>query len=227
MADKILRLPFLDTAQAASYKERLLRHLDQGSKFNHNIVFGVPLVRVLTRNEDYRPHNNFMRSVFPDLLEEIRSFLEHHLKENCFYDENIGLPGFHIFQILPGGQRPIWFHTDDMASELMKNHAHFKVRPDSRQLIFTVLLDLPSGLQAGLRYFEDDTLGKRVKAYDQFKHKDFEHFASMHSYNVGEMNVYGDIVHSVFAFNETGETINRITIQGQLVRTDRGNLIYW
>lgn len=176
--------------------------------------------------EEVLTHNLFMRSVFPELLEKITLYFKLLLGTECFYTDEIGYPGFHIFEIAPKSLRPIWFHSDDSRAILEKEFPQFQVSRNSRQISFTVLLDLEPGLTAGLLYFSDQKLAQRVMKSGVNDQQDLEKFATRHLYKVGEMNYFENITHAVYARNDSDHPVHRISLSGHLIETHRGFLTY-
>jgi hypothetical protein len=219
--------PFLDFDEALEIRDRLFQFRHLGLKVNHNHIYGTPVDSNYERKQMIPGHNQFMRAHFPELLERLKVFFEAHLGSPCFYADEISYPGFHIFQVLPHKWRPTWFHSDDVVPNVMREYPHFGVTKDSRQLTFTILLDAPPGLSSGLLYFTNHELGKKVMTYEGFRHPEFHEFATLHSYTVGEMNLYEKPVHSVFGKNDTDGILERVTVQGLVMETALGNLIFW
>lgn len=226
----ITRSPFLNPAESHAINSRLFDHRHLGWKDNLNLVFGSGISYSHQLLPNYRElisaHNEMMRNVFPDLLEKLKKYFGAVVGEPCYFADDFSYPGFHIFGIGPHSVRPLWFHYDDVRAILEKDYPQFGVTEKSKQLTFTALLDSPPGLTAGLLYFQDEKLGNKVIKSGASRNAELEKFATFHGYALGEMNYYERPVHSVYGRNDSDVYLERVTLQGHLVQTNRGFLFF-
>jgi hypothetical protein len=223
--------PFLNPEEARVYKERLYENRQRGIFGKDDQLIGAPMDYEDKLLPDYekiiREHNAFMTKTFPDLLEKVKTFLENKTSAKSFYVEGLGLPGFRIFTIPPETKRKLWFHNDFLIDVLITRFPQLGVSKSSRLQTFIVLLDAPPGLTSGLLYFTDKGLGEKIMNYEVRRHSEFEEFADKKLYSPGEINIFEECVHSIYALNNSPETRERVTLQGHFVETSAGMLIFW
>ncbi len=227
----VTKNPFLTPAESHDFSNRLEENKHHGWQDNLNLIFGAAGIgaseqRLPDHEARLKTHNEFMRSVFPDLLEKLKHHFESILGRPCFFADELSYPGFHIFAIPPRTVRPLWFHYDDARSILENEYQQFGVTKSSRQLTFTCLLDSPPGLTAGLLYFPDQKMGFKVMSSGVSRQSDLEKFATFHEYSLGEMNFYERPVHSVYGRNDSDFYVDRVTLQGHIVETKTGLLMF-
>jgi hypothetical protein len=220
--------PLFSEAEALGFKERLYSLRDHnGLKVGANHIFGISVDSIPERKNGIKNHNEFMRSNFPDLLEQLKTFFKTHTGEEAYFSDEISYPGFQIFEVTPQAERPVFFHLDDI-NPLVKNlYPHFRVKENARQQTFTILLEAPYGLKSGLLFYENQKLGLKVAKSNQYSHPKFMQFSSLHPYRPGEINIYEQFVHSVYGQNVTDQKLDRVTLQGHITQTDSGCLIFW
>jgi hypothetical protein len=223
--------PFVDTSAARLLKSRLFQDRKRGIFGKDDQLIGAPLDysdnQLDNHSELIRDHNSFMQKTFPDLLDLVKTYFENFLGKPCFYNPGTSLPGFRIFTIPPVTKRALWFHNDLVNGAIMEQLPDLGVTDSSRLMTFIVLLDDPPGLTSGLLYFPDSALGAKIMSYHVARHSDFEEFARLEIYKPGEINIFEECTHSIYAKNDSTETRERVTLQGHLIETPAGYLIFW
>lgn len=225
------RHSFLNPSEIDAIMKRIPSFRGEGIENGDLLIIGAPLeypqLEIPNLPEVIRMHNLKMNNNFSDLLEKTRVFFEGLFQSSCFFVKELGLPGFTIVQAHPGTARPLWFHQDYMNDMMMEKYPHLGITPQSRHYTFNVLLETPKELSVGLIYFSDHQLGKKVMNYESPRHTDYGDFGHKEPFTPGEMNVFGDCVHSAFVRNDSAERRERFLFQGQLLSTPQGHVLFW
>jgi hypothetical protein len=224
-------LPFLNEASALDLKNRLYANKARAIVGPDDQLFGCPMDYEERFVPNYlqilHDHNVFMKETFPDVIERIKNFFTDYLGSHCYYADDVGFPGFRIFTIPPKRKRSLWFHNDFVNDIFEKQFPRFGVKPTSRLYTFIVLLDDPEGLTAGLLYVPDKKIGDKIMSFVIPRHNEFETFAQLHVYKKGEINILKACTHSIYARNDSDQVKERVTLQGHLIETPSGFLIFW
>lgn len=222
---------FLDVAECAETLRRVNRLQDHWSTRSDFGFFSLGAASYLDAPESRDAYlaaaaqtNPILSEVFDDLYGALRRFLEYVLNEPVAYDEQLALPGFHIF----------YFDGSEVDDDLVAGRAHFdlqfgfvfpELRPEAT-LSFTLPLGLPSG-GAGLavwpiRYEEALRCGLSVR--DLAVQSRCERMP----YATGRMMLHdGFLLHAIGASSDSAPDGQRITLQGHGVRRQGRWTIYW
>lgn len=223
--------PFLNASEVHLLKSRLYQNKSRGIFGKDDQLIGAPLDytdrQLENHSELIQDHNLFMKKNFPELLDRVKSFFEEYLGRPCAYNPKVSLPGFRIFTIPPKTKRSLWFHNDLVTGAIIEQYPDLGVSETSRLMTFIVLLDEPPELSSGLLYFPSSEIGMKMMGYKISRHNELEAFASLELYTQGEINIFEECVHSIYARNDSAETRERVTLQGHLIETPSGYLIFW
>jgi hypothetical protein len=183
---------------------------------------------VYTDNEKKYKYNNIFKKVFKDEMDLLVNRFEEYLGENVYTHPELGLPGFHKMIGRPGLKSLVNFHFDDFKQFQKGLYPELGVL-NSTQYNFTIQLTDNGINSSGLCYFEDK-LSKKLNILRAQKtevaHLD-PSLIKKSIYQRGSVNIHKDLMHSIFFENNSSEEQVRITLQGVLMKTSKGYLIFW
>jgi hypothetical protein len=175
-----------------------------------------------------RDYNILLLTHFGDVLESVRSALEHRLKAPVKYSSEFALPGFHIFRsgaIVTSAQGPPHL---DMQYTILPWRTRWD---DAAPLSFTLAISLPSG-GSGLQTW-NITFADTHTAYTPGYVTDLaslmqERGGTFHPYTCGSLFVHqGLLLHRIAAPIRITPKDERITLQGHGLRLGGEWHLYW
>ncbi|MCO4755643.1 MAG: hypothetical protein KC478_14270 [Bacteriovoracaceae bacterium] len=173
-------------------------------------------------------HNQLIQSEFGELLERVRSYFEGYFQEKVVTQDGLSLPGFNFFEIPPCTLLDTFYHLDDHKKELATRFPLLRITPESPTLSFTILMNEPKDHSSGLTYFDrNDPIGRKAAGHKQENQKHYLGFSRLQIYKAGEINFHQNLLHSVYAKNNSQLKQTRLTFQGHLLKLDEGLLIFW
>jgi len=183
---------------------------------------------IYTENEKKFKYNKIFNNVFKEELKILINRFEEYLGEKVYTDSQLGLPGFHKTIGKPGLKSLVNFHFDDFKQFQKGLYPELGVL-NSTQYNFTIQLTDNGMNSSGLCFFEDKLSTKlnliRAKK-TEVAHLD-PSLIKKTIYKRGSVNIHKDLMHSIFFENNSSKEQVRITLQGVLMKTSKGYLIFW
>lgn len=222
---------FLNPDECRIFTERVYALKDNFYQKNSDLyILGYP-VYAFKIDENYSHnkslHNELMKQNFSELLERLSATCEKILGGNCYFDDQIALPGFHIMRHQPKSSSKINFHLDfDLL--FVKQFQIKDIDTNFPQMTLTVALNDNNSLESGLRYLNDQA-NINYKVFSRDLPEDYLYKNSkFKKYTLGKLNLQQGLGHSIDSTNNSElEIIDRITLQASILKTQSGFLIYW
>lgn len=193
-------------------------------------IYLTCLQKVKRDPQEIKKFNQLMESKFQDVLKKLIQFMEIELGETVYLDPEVAYPGFHVIKV-PGLEKaPANFHQDTEYTYLAYFHPHLKVLKNGPYLSFTSLLSKEESLISGLHYLNDPKLTHEylISHSDRETHnRELLQIASFHKYQRGRINLHTKLAHTLYGENRGQEERFRISLQGHVIKTDHGYLLYW
>jgi hypothetical protein len=143
--------------------------------------------------------------------------------QECFYDDQLSYPGFHIFK---GPQAAASRHCDLQYANI--DWTNYKGAECSEQLSFTLSLRLPRA-GSGLYLWSID--GRKLESLSVEQRQAYvkdRQVPDYYSYRTGALVVHnGHHLHQIGRLSQMKEGDERLTLQGHAISTAKGWLLYW
>lgn len=170
--------------------------------------------------------NPVLRARFDWLLERLRHTVAAAVGASVRYDDRLALPGFHIFQHLPGHPTNRASLHYDLQYELIDWTA-IGAPETSSQLSLTLALALPEAGGGLLVWNINRTEIMRLPEDERRAHMQANRFATHHRYAIGSLALHsGHQLHQI-APTPAQPGDQRITLQAHALRVDGEWLLYW
>lgn len=224
--------PFLDVAESLDLKNRALAFKSRCiTHYDNLFILGYPFYINSLKKSKRDPlsvteHNTFMERNFPDILERIINYLEAKLGQKIFLDKRISYPGFHLIDVTPLSTTMINYHSDNESLNIKDTFPDLGIL-DQSEYSFTVLLDNPAGLTSGLSYLEGEVSIEKFKRISSNNSGKLFNISSFKKYELGDLILHQNLVHSLWGKNSSSKLLTRITFQGHLTQTKNGLLLFW
>jgi hypothetical protein len=194
-------------------------------------VAGYPFYinkEVYEENEIKHKYNEVFKNIFKDEFAIITQAFEQYLGENVYTHPDLALPGFHRIIGKPYSKSLVNFHFDDFKQFSHGLYPELGVC-NSTQYNFTIQLTNNVKGSSGLSFISDK-LSKKLNVIGAKKTEVTNLDSNLINkvlYERGSINVHKDLMHSIFFENNSPNEEQRITLQGVLMQTEKGYLIFW
>ena len=167
--------------------------------------------------------NPVLFETFGWLYQRMAAVVEEKVNRTVYYDGRLGLPGFLIFpeyQDFRGAE-----HTDSQFVYLQWDEKKYGKIDFSAQISLTLPITIPPA-GAGLHYWDVD-LFQWQKMPEQERAKVLERQPQYASYRAGSLLLHNGLRWHRASVNPGGQEEPRITLQGFMLPTRKGWVIYW
>lgn len=175
--------------------------------------------------------NKLLLENFSFLYERLQQVLEKELKEKVVYEEDLALPGFHIF-VSPQNEEESSYIKNTIPSihfdlQFMQVNWPYKIVETDKTISFTLAISLPSA-GAGLNYWDmmyENYPGISNNILTEVSQSKERHYCA---YKEDKIVIHtGLTLHQLDMPKELKKDDSRITMQGHAIRCDGVWRIYW
>jgi hypothetical protein len=233
VTDLLKTKDFYSSEEVKHLHDRVISHKDLATKQDNLLHFiGYPyyvnMMNKIPRDPTkVKAFNDVMKLHFSDVLKKLISFFETELGETVYIDERISYPGFHLIKIPAMGESMINFHQDTEYLDIGRDFPDLMIDPKKPGPSFTILLSQEPDLNAGLLYLEGPGFTHEKLVGGAGRSQGLRALSSYFPYTPGMINIHSELAHSVFAQNISKDVLLRVSLQGHLIKTIRGYLLFW
>jgi hypothetical protein len=176
--------------------------------------------------EKARAMNPILQERFGWLYERLHAALSDAFGAPFFFDEELALPGFHVFQYHESFTKPVASVHFDLQQNQLDWSRHEEVDLDT-PLSLTLSIRLPSA-GAGLRLWPLTLVETARMTKDEFRGVVARTEPELHTYREGWFVVHsGSQLHQIAPALGMRADDERITLQAHALPTARGYVLYW